>query len=136
MLALLVTAYGIGGASAGLLQARRLVDQRHSCEVSALFFGVYTGGYAIWLAYGVSIRSLPLIVVDGIGLMCATLTLAITLSLRGSLLNPVTWSSCPSSRSRSHRTGRPTEARRGREEKRTTGLEPATFGLGSQRSTS
>ena len=110
MLALLVTAYGIGGASAGLLQARRLVEQRRSCEVSAMFLAIYTGGYAIWLAYGVSIGSPPLIVVDGIGVICATLTLAVTLSLRGSLLNPVTWSSCPSSRSRSHRARRSTGA--------------------------
>jgi uncharacterized protein with PQ loop repeat len=102
MLALLVTAYGIGGASAGLLQARRLVERRQSCEVSALFLTIYAGGYAIWLAYGLSIGSPPLIVVDGIGLVCATLTLAITLSLRGSLVSPVTWRSCPSSPGRSH----------------------------------
>lgn len=96
MLALFVTAYGVGGASAGLLQARRLLERRRSCEVSALFLTVYAGGYAIWLAYGLSIGSSPLIVVDGIGLVCATLTLTITLSLRGSLRNPSTWSSCPS----------------------------------------
>lgn len=110
MLAVLVTAYGIGGASAGLLQARRLVERRQSCEVSALFLTIYTGGYAIWLAYGLSIGSPPLIVVDGIGVISATLTLAITLSLRGSLLNPVTWSSCPASGNRSPGAGRPTEA--------------------------
>ena len=97
MLELLVTAYGIGGAGAGLLQARRLLEVRASCDVSALFFAVYTGGYVIWLAYGMSIGSVPLVIVDGIGVVSATLTLAITLSLRGSLLNPVTWRSCPSS---------------------------------------
>jgi uncharacterized protein with PQ loop repeat len=97
MLALLVTAYGVAGASAGLLQARRLLERRRSCEVSAAFLAVYAGGYAIWLAYGLSIGSSPLIVVDGIGIVCASLTLAITLSLRGSLLSPSTWSSCPSS---------------------------------------
>lgn len=96
MLVLLVTAYGVGAAGAGLLQARRLLESRRSCEVSALFFAVYAGGYGMWLAYGVSIGSLPLIIVDGIGVVCATLTLAIALSLRGSLLNPVTWRNCPS----------------------------------------
>jgi uncharacterized protein with PQ loop repeat len=98
MLVLLVTAYGVGAAGAGLLQVRRLLEGRSSCEVSALFFAVYAGGYAVWLAYGVSIGSLPLVVVDGVGVACATVTLAVTLSLRGSLLNPVTWTSCPSSR--------------------------------------
>jgi uncharacterized protein with PQ loop repeat len=95
MLALLVTAYGVGAAGAGLLQARRLLESRRSCEVSALFFAVYAGGYGMWLAYGVNIGSLPLIIVDGIGVVCATVTLAIALALRGSLLNPLTWKNCP-----------------------------------------
>jgi uncharacterized protein with PQ loop repeat len=98
MLVFLVTAYGVGAAGAGLFQVRQLLEGRRSCEVSALFFAVYAGGYAIWLVYGVSIGSLPLIIVDGIGVVCATLTLAIALSLRGSLLAPSTWRSCPSSR--------------------------------------
>ena len=95
MLVLAVTAYGVGAAGAGLLQARQMLKGRRSCQVSALFFAVFAGGYAIWLAYGVSIGSLPLVVVDGVGVVCASLTLGIALSLRGSLLNPVTWGSCP-----------------------------------------
>lgn len=98
MLVLLVTAYGVGAAGTGLLQVRRMLEDRRSCQVSATFFAVYAGGYAIWLAYGVSISSLPLMIVNGIGVVCATLTLAVALSLRGSLLNPVTWRKCPLSR--------------------------------------
>jgi hypothetical protein len=98
MLVLLVTAYGVGAAGAALFQARQLLEGRRSCEVSARFFAVYAGGYALWLVYGVSIGSVPLIIVDAIGVVCATATLAITLSLRGSLLDPSTWNSCPSSR--------------------------------------
>jgi uncharacterized protein with PQ loop repeat len=95
MLALLATAYGVGAAGAALLQARQLLATRRSCDVSARFFAVYAGGYAIWLAYGVSIASLPLIVVDAIGLLCGSATLAVALALRGSLLHPSTWNSCP-----------------------------------------
>jgi len=98
VLVFLVTAYGAGAAGIGLLQARRLLKSRRACELSALFFTAYAGGYAIWLAYGVSIGSLPLVIVDAIGLVCATLTLTIALSLRGSLLNPVTWRNCRPSR--------------------------------------
>jgi uncharacterized protein with PQ loop repeat len=95
MLAFLATAYGVGAAAAALLQARQLLATRRSCDVSARFFAVYAGGYAVWLAYGVSIASVPLIVVDAIGVVCAAATLAITLSLRGSVLRPRTWTSCP-----------------------------------------
>src|SRR5918999_6169657 len=94
MLALLATTYGAAAATAALLQARQLLASRRSCDVSARFFAVYAGGYGIWLAYGLSIGSLPLIVVDAIGLVCGTATLAIALSLRGSLLRPSTWTSC------------------------------------------
>ena len=98
MLTLLATAYGVGAAGAALFQTRQLLETRRSCEVSARFFAVYAGGYAIWLAYGVSIGSMPLIIVDAIGVVCATATLAIVLSLRGSVFRPSTWNSCPVSR--------------------------------------
>ena len=100
MLTFLATAYGVGAAGAALFQTRQLLESRASCEVSARFFAVYAGGYAIWLAYGVSIGSMPLIIVDAIGVVCATATLTIVLSLRGSLLHPSTWNSCPIPRTR------------------------------------
>ena len=95
MLTLFVTAYGVGAAGAALFQTRQLLGSRRSCEVSARFFAVYAGGYALWLAYGLSIGSLPLILVDASGVVSATATLAIVLSLRGSLFRPSTWNSCP-----------------------------------------
>jgi hypothetical protein len=47
------------------------------------------------LLYGLSIDSIPLILVDAAGLACGLITLAITLRMRGSLLRPSTWGSCP-----------------------------------------
>jgi len=89
------TVYGVLGALKTLLQARQMLARRTSGDVSALFLASYAGGYAIWLAYGLSTGSLPLIVVDTAGLFCGGLTLAVALSLRGSLSRPATWSSCP-----------------------------------------
>jgi len=49
----------------------------------------YAGGYGIWLAYGLSTGSIPLIVVDNRRPCSAQgLTLAVALSLRGSLSRP------------------------------------------------
>ena len=89
------TAYGVLAALAVLLQAREMLARRASCEVSGRFFASYAGGYAIWLLYGLSVGSMPLVVVDAVGLVCGGLTLAVALSLRGSLVNPSTWNSCP-----------------------------------------
>ena len=86
--------YGIGAAGAALLQARQIVRRGTSCEVSARFFASYAGGYAIWLLYGLSIGSVPLIVVDAVGLACGAVTLGVALAYRGSLVRPTTWNSC------------------------------------------
>jgi len=88
------TAYGLVAAFASLLQARQMLVRRQSCDISARFFAAYAGGYGIWLLYGISIQSTPLIVVDVVGVLCGGLTLAVALSLRGSLLHPASWTSC------------------------------------------
>src|SRR6516164_7518194 len=89
------TAYGVLAALATLLQARQMLARGTSCEVSGRFFASYAGGYAIWLVYGLSTGNLPLITVDTVGLLCAGLTLAVALSLRGSLLHPATGPAAP-----------------------------------------
>jgi len=87
------TIYGVLGALKTLLQTRQMLARRTSRGVSAGFLASYAGGYAIWLAYGISAGSLPLIVVDTVGLLCAGLTLAVALSLRGSPIRPAAWKS-------------------------------------------
>ena len=91
----LATLYGVGAAGTALLQARQILRRGSSCDVSARFFANHAGGYAVWLLYGLSISSLPLILVDEAGLLCGLVTVAITLSLRGSLLRPSSWGACP-----------------------------------------
>ena len=89
-----VTVYGTLAVLAGLMQARQMLTRHVSCEASVRFLASYVGGYVIWLLYGLSVGSTPLIVADAVGLLCAGLTLAVALSLRGSLLRPAMWASC------------------------------------------
>ena len=58
-------------------------QRNSSCDVSARFFAAYVGGYAIWLLYGLTIGSVPVIVVHAVGLACGGVTLATVLALRG-----------------------------------------------------
>jgi uncharacterized protein with PQ loop repeat len=88
------TVYGVLAALTVLMQARQMLTRHDSCEVSVRFLASYAGGYVIWLLYGLSIGNAPLIVTDAVGLLCAGLTLAVALSLRGSLLRPAMWASC------------------------------------------
>jgi uncharacterized protein with PQ loop repeat len=88
LLGTVATVYGVLAAFKTLLQTRQMLARRSSREVSAGFLASYAGGYAIWLAYGLSAGSITLIVVDTVGLLCAGLTLAVALSLRGSFIRP------------------------------------------------
>ena len=94
LLGMAATAYGVLAALSVLLQTRQMLARRASCEVSGRFFALYAGGYAIWLLYGLSVGNVPLTIVDAVGVLCGGLTLAVTLSLRGSLFHPTTWTSC------------------------------------------
>ena len=94
LLGTIATCYGVCGALSALCQARQIRRRGSSCDVSARFFAMYAGGYAIWLMYGVSIASVPLILVDAAGLICGGITLAVTLRMRGSLGRPRSWGQC------------------------------------------
>ena|ERR1700758_1801301 len=75
--------YGIAGALSVLLQARQMLARGDSRDVSTRFLGAYVGGYAVWLLYGLSLSSVPIILVDSVGLACGAVTLAVALMLRG-----------------------------------------------------
>jgi MtN3 and saliva related transmembrane protein len=76
------TAFGLMGATSLLLQARRLRRLGTACEISIPLRVLSLTGYAVWLAYGIVIGDVPLIVVDLAGLVGAGLVLHITLGLR------------------------------------------------------
>ena len=57
-----------------------------SGDVSLRFLATYVGGYAIWLLYGISVESVPIVLVHALGLMTGTVTLTVALKLRGPLL--------------------------------------------------
>jgi uncharacterized protein with PQ loop repeat len=94
MLAAIAIVYGVAAALSVLLQARQMLASGRSCHVSLSFLATYAGGYAIWLLYGLSVRDVPIIVVDALGLVCGAVTLAVALSLRGSPFSPAGRARC------------------------------------------
>jgi MtN3 and saliva related transmembrane protein len=83
-LATIGTALGLAGAASLLMQARRLLRLGSACEISLPVRAVSVTGYAVWLAYGVAIQDVPLILVDAAGLVGAIMVLRITVTLRRS----------------------------------------------------
>jgi hypothetical protein len=88
LLATAATVYGVGGALSILFQARQMRARGASGDVSMRFLGTYVGGYAVWLLYGVSIQSVPVVLVHALGLACGAVTLAVALRLRGPVWRP------------------------------------------------
>ncbi len=82
VLGTIVTVYGLTAGGSSLLQARRMARRGTSEDVSLSFLGMYVAGYALWLVYGLTSGSLPLIIVDIAGVLSGTCTLALALSLR------------------------------------------------------
>jgi uncharacterized protein with PQ loop repeat len=76
------TLIGLIAAMSLLLQARRLTLLGSACEVSIPVRVLALAGYTVWLAYGVAIGDLPLILVDLAGVAGAALVLRVSLVLR------------------------------------------------------
>ena len=81
-LAALATAYGLVAAASALLQVRRMAERRTSEDVSLSFLSLYVNGHLVWLVYGMSIASFPLIVVEAVGLVFGGWALGLALHLR------------------------------------------------------
>lgn len=76
------TVWGVVGAGSSLLQARKLARSHSAGSVSVGFLAKYLGGYVAWALYGVAIGSMPLIVVDLIGICASSVTVGVALGVR------------------------------------------------------
>ena len=76
-------AYSVGAAATMLLQARQMIRRGSSRDVSIAFLGSTSGGYLIWLLYGLGIGSVPLIAADVVGLASSAVAVTVAVRLRG-----------------------------------------------------
>jgi MtN3 and saliva related transmembrane protein len=78
------TVLGISAASwamlmavSPLLQVRQIRRRRSSAGVSIGYFGVLLVGFALWIAYGVARRDLPLVLPNSAALLVAGFTIGV-----------------------------------------------------------
>ena len=81
VLGTIATAYGVVGAFSSLLQTRAMLHAGSAREISIPFLALLAAGHGVWLAYGLTIRSGPLVTTDSIGLVCGGLTCLTALRL-------------------------------------------------------
>jgi MtN3 and saliva related transmembrane protein len=81
-LGVLAASWAMLMAVSPLLQVREMRRRRSSEGISIGYFGVLVVGFALWLAYGVASRDVPLVVPNSVALVVMTLTIVIALRQR------------------------------------------------------
>ena len=81
---MLANLLGIGAASWGIvmalspvLQIRRILERRSSDDVSISYFLVLLFGFTLWIAYGLSIGNLILVIPNTVAVCVTILTIVI-----------------------------------------------------------
>ena len=88
---MLETVLGVAAAFWGImmaispgLQIRKMLQHRSSREVSVAYFWVLLVGFALWIAYGISIENWYLIVPNAVAFTVCATTIAVALRYRPS----------------------------------------------------
>lgn len=81
-LGVLATGWGVVMALSPVMQIRRMVNLRSSRDVSIGYLTIIVIGFSIWIAYGIALRNLALIVSNGVALVVGTTTIVVALHFR------------------------------------------------------
>jgi MtN3 and saliva related transmembrane protein len=82
ILAATAASWGVVMALSPILQIRSMRIHRSSHAVSIGYLCVLLTGFVLWLAYGVSIRNLPLVVANAISIIVSCATIGVALHYR------------------------------------------------------
>jgi MtN3 and saliva related transmembrane protein len=85
----MTTVLGVSAASwavlmalSPLLQVREILRRRSSAGVSIGYFAVLLVGFALWIAYGLARRDLPLVLPNSVALLVTAFTIAVAVRHR------------------------------------------------------
>jgi MtN3 and saliva related transmembrane protein len=81
-LGLLAASWGVLMAIAPLLQIRRMVVRRSSADVSLAYLSVLEIGFLLWVAYGIALGNLALIVPNSVAFLMGVVTMGVAWVLR------------------------------------------------------
>lgn len=81
-LTIAATIMGIITSSSFFLQARKILKNKSAKDVSEVMFVIIAFGSWIWLAYGIVINSIPLIISNTLGIIGSTTVFLLTLKFQ------------------------------------------------------
>jgi MtN3 and saliva related transmembrane protein len=82
VLGVTAAAWGILMAISPALQIRKMLVHRSSREVSVAYFWVLLVGFALWVAYGITIENWYLILPNAVAFTVCSTTIAVALRYR------------------------------------------------------
>jgi uncharacterized protein with PQ loop repeat len=82
ILAVVAASWGVLMAISPLLQIRRMVQRRSSGDLSLSYIGVLLIGFTLWMAYGISLGNLALVIPNGVAFTVGVATVLIALRYR------------------------------------------------------
>lgn len=83
-LAAIAASWGVLMALSPLLQMRRVLERRSSADLSISYLAVLQIGFSLWIAYGVALRNVAIIVPNSVAFLVGAATIAIAFRYRGS----------------------------------------------------
>ena len=86
-LAVAAAFWGVLMAISPLLQMRRMIERRSSADFSLSFLVVLMVGFVLWVAYGLSIANLAIVVPNSVALVFALITFAVAYHYRAGSAN-------------------------------------------------
>jgi MtN3 and saliva related transmembrane protein len=86
-LAVVAASWGVMMALSPILQLRRILERRSSADISIASMAVLQVGFTLWMAYGLALGNLAIILPNSVAFLVGAATLAIALRFRNGVAN-------------------------------------------------
>ncbi len=81
-LGLLAASWGVLMALSPILQIRRMLERRSSADVSIAYLAVLEIGFTLWIAYGISLGNVAIVVPNSVAFVIGAATIGIVIRYR------------------------------------------------------
>ena len=79
---MVAASYGVVMAVSPVLQIRRMLQRRSSADVSVAYLAVIDVGFLLWIAYGIELGNLALVVPNVVAFVVGLATILVALRFR------------------------------------------------------
>ena len=86
-LAVIAASWGVMMALSPILQLRRILERRSSADISIAYLMVLQVGFTLWIAYGIALGNVAIVVPNSVASLVGAATIAIALRFRNTVAN-------------------------------------------------